>query len=148
MRRDGAFSVTDVTWISPCASRIGKIYTKSSWTKSVLVLFFLFRSLLLILAFCAFFVLPINSVLTLIPSVALLVALAPRLHKILGKGRLEGVRAGVVFYLKMLTLLAALGVQCALMAQIVSTTDYSYSSVLSTAFYILSLVSLLISYHD
>ncbi|KAG0056402.1 hypothetical protein BGZ83_005117 [Gryganskiella cystojenkinii] len=89
------------------------------------------------------------SVITLVPSVALLVFLSPRLHKILGKGRLEGVRAGVVFYLKMLTLLATVAVQCALMAQIVSSTGYTSSSVLSTALYIASLLgATLLHYYE
>ncbi|KAI1317459.1 hypothetical protein EDD11_008396 [Mortierella claussenii] len=66
-------------------------------------------------------------------------ALSPRLHKMLGKGRLEGVRPNAMFYLKMLLILVALAVQITLLAKIVVEEDYLSSSVLSTTLYLVSM---------
>ncbi|GJJ73138.1 hypothetical protein EMPS_05496 [Entomortierella parvispora] len=81
-----------------------------------------------------------DSVLTLIPSVVLLVALSPRIFTLAGKGRLEGVKASPVFYLKMLAIVAAMGVQAAIIAQIVSLDTYATSGVLSAALYLIALL--------
>ncbi|KAF8938179.1 hypothetical protein BGZ58_001414 [Dissophora ornata] len=70
---------------------------------------------------------------------ALLIFLAPRLNKVIGKGRLEGVHANAVFYLKMLLVVAAEAIQLALLVEIVSQDNYWSSSVLSTVIYLLAL---------
>ncbi|GJJ73167.1 hypothetical protein EMPS_05525 [Entomortierella parvispora] len=81
-----------------------------------------------------------DSVLTVIPNALLLIFLSPRIHKVLGKGRLEGVKAGPLFYFKMLILAAALGVQAAILAQTLSMDNYHSSLILSTVMYLLALI--------
>ncbi|KAG0053278.1 hypothetical protein BGZ83_001378 [Gryganskiella cystojenkinii] len=81
-----------------------------------------------------------DSILTVVPSALLLVFLSPRLHKILGKGQLEGVQIGPGFSFKMLTLLAAMGVQAAILAQTVSMDSYQSSGILSTTMYLLAML--------
>ena len=88
-----------------------------------------------------------ESVLTVVPSALLLIFLSPRIFKVLGKGRLEGVKAGPVFYFKMLTLIAALGVQAAILAKTVSMDNYHSSLILSTVMYLLALVRLNLPFH-
>ncbi|KAF9350371.1 hypothetical protein BGX26_011435 [Mortierella sp. AD094] len=82
-----------------------------------------------------------NSVITLIPSVALLILLSPRLLQVIGKGRLEGVRTSPVLYVKMLAILAAFAVQLALLIKIVTQAEgFQSSAVLSTVLYLLSIL--------
>ncbi|KAG0301037.1 hypothetical protein BGZ98_008669 [Dissophora globulifera] len=72
-------------------------------------------------------------------SAVLLIYFSPRLHTLLGKGRLIGVRPSFVFGLKMLLVLAAFAVQVALLVKIVSEADFRSSSVLSTVLYLVAL---------
>ncbi|KAG0196922.1 hypothetical protein BGX28_009619 [Mortierella sp. GBA30] len=81
------------------------------------------------------------SVLTLIPSTALLIALSPRLHAALGKGRLVGIKINAAFYLKMTLVVAAFAIQLGLLVKIVSEDGYRSSSLLSTTMYLVSLAS-------
>ncbi|KAF9957481.1 hypothetical protein BGZ70_009498 [Mortierella alpina] len=62
-----------------------------------------------------------------------------RLHKVAGKGRLVGVRANAVFYIKMLGVAAAIGIQLGLLIQTVSQDEYLSSSLLSTILYLVAL---------
>ncbi|KAG0031446.1 hypothetical protein BGZ81_001224 [Podila clonocystis] len=80
-----------------------------------------------------------DSILTLIPSVGLLIVLAPRIHTVVGKGRLDGVRWSVLLLLKLLAIAAAAGVQIGLLVQIIDK-DYSTSALLSTILYLISMV--------
>ncbi|KAG0260927.1 hypothetical protein BG011_001527 [Mortierella polycephala] len=81
-----------------------------------------------------------DSVLTLIPSVVLLIGLAPRLHKVIGKGRLKDAQANIAFYIKMLAVTAAFAIQLALLIKIVSEDGFRSSSLLSTVFYLAAVV--------
>lgn len=81
------------------------------------------------------------SVLALIPSIALLVVIVPRLHSVIGKGQLEGLRAGLLYRIKVAVVLGALAIQIALLVKFVALQNYTGSSILSTVLYIVSLVS-------
>ncbi|KAG0012875.1 hypothetical protein BGZ80_011457 [Entomortierella chlamydospora] len=80
-----------------------------------------------------------DSVLTLIPNVILLIFFSPRLHKVLGKGHLEGVKASASFYVKMLLVLASWAIQLAILIEIVAENNYRSSSLLSTIVYLVGL---------
>ncbi|KAF9114127.1 hypothetical protein BGX27_000106 [Mortierella sp. AM989] len=80
-----------------------------------------------------------DSVVTLLPNVILLVFLSPRIHKVLGKGRLDGVKASVPFVTKMLLVLTSVVIQVAILAKIVSESGYRSSSLLSTIVYLIGL---------
>ncbi|KAF9997458.1 hypothetical protein BGZ80_007654 [Entomortierella chlamydospora] len=82
-----------------------------------------------------------DSVLTLIPSVILLIFITPRINKVIGKGRLEGVKASPLFHLKMLLVLAAVGIQVAFLAELVSESNYLSSALLSTVLYLVGLIA-------
>lgn len=84
---------------------------------------------------------PFRSVLTLIPSVALLIVMVPRLHSVIGKGRLEGLRASFLYRIKTAVVLGALAIQIALLVKFLGLQSYTGSSILSTVLYIVSLVS-------
>ncbi|KAF8981755.1 hypothetical protein BGZ46_002323 [Entomortierella lignicola] len=64
----------------------------------------------------------------------------PRINKVVGKGHLEGVKASIWFYLKMLLILASVGIQVVLLAEIISQGYYS-SAVLSTVVYLVAIIS-------
>ncbi|KAF9182685.1 hypothetical protein BGZ51_004502 [Haplosporangium sp. Z 767] len=81
-----------------------------------------------------------DSVLTLIPSVALLIGLSPRLHKVIGKGRLKDLQVNTAFYIKMSAVAAAFAIQIALLIKIVSEDGYRSSSLLSTVVYLAAIV--------
>ncbi|KAF9434448.1 hypothetical protein BGZ76_008001 [Entomortierella beljakovae] len=81
-----------------------------------------------------------NSILTLVPNIVLLIFVTPRIYKVVSKGRLEGVKANIWFYLKMFLVLVSLGIQVALLAEIISQSYYS-SALLSTAVYMTGLIS-------
>lgn len=83
---------------------------------------------------------PFQSVLTLIPSVALLIVIVPRLHSVIGKGQLEGLRASLLYRIKVSIVLGALVVQIALLVKLVALQNYTGSSILSTVLYIVSMV--------
>jgi len=73
--------------------------------------------------------------------VALIIALAPRIHKVAGKGRLDGVSWSALFLLKLLTIVAAVGVQIGLLLLIVGEDSYRSSALLSAVIYLISMVS-------
>ncbi|KAF9018072.1 hypothetical protein BGZ52_004548, partial [Haplosporangium bisporale] len=81
-----------------------------------------------------------DSVLTLLPSVVLIIALAPRIHNVAGKGRLDGVSWNALFLLKMFVIVAALGVQIGLLLLILGEDSYRSSALLSTVMYLVSMV--------
>ncbi|KAG0347383.1 hypothetical protein BG004_007885 [Podila humilis] len=81
-----------------------------------------------------------DSVLTLIPSVTLLIVLAPRIHMVAGKGRLQGVGLSVPFLAKMAAILAAAGVQIGLLVHILRHDNYGSSSIASTVLYLVALL--------
>ncbi|KAG0014059.1 hypothetical protein BGZ80_010684 [Entomortierella chlamydospora] len=81
-----------------------------------------------------------DSVLTLIPNVILLVFLTPRIHKVVGKGRLEGIKAGALFHFKMLFVLASATIQLAILIKVVSESNYRSSALLSTILYLVGLI--------
>ncbi|ORX98599.1 P-loop containing nucleoside triphosphate hydrolase protein [Basidiobolus meristosporus CBS 931.73] len=82
----------------------------------------------------------LRSIITLIPSVVLLIILLPRLRYIIGKGHLEGVQTNTVLYAKFLAVFAAFSVQLALLIVIVTRIEgFQTSAVLSTVFYLLSI---------
>ncbi|KAG0098062.1 hypothetical protein BGZ93_001260, partial [Podila epicladia] len=81
-----------------------------------------------------------DSILTLLPSVGLLVVLAPRIHRVAGKGRLDGVSWSVPFLLKLLVIAAAAGVQIGLLVTILGANSYRSSALLSTALYLISII--------
>ncbi|KAI9233433.1 MAG: hypothetical protein BYD32DRAFT_465341 [Podila humilis] len=81
-----------------------------------------------------------DSVLTLLPSVVLIIALAPRIHNVAGKGRLDGVSWSALFLLKMFAIVAALGVQIGLLLLILGEDSYRSSALLSTVMYLVSMV--------
>ncbi|KAF9171716.1 hypothetical protein BGX21_006879 [Mortierella sp. AD011] len=80
-----------------------------------------------------------DSILTLIPNVILLVFFSPRLHKVIGKGHLEGVKATTSFYVKMLLVLASWAIQLVILIEIVAENNYRSSSLLSTIVYLVGL---------
>ncbi|KAF9079811.1 hypothetical protein BGX23_003136, partial [Mortierella sp. AD031] len=81
-----------------------------------------------------------NSVLTLIPSVALMIFLSPRLLTVVGKGHLEGVKATPVFVVKMVAVLASFAVQLGILIKVISDNDlYGSSSILSSGIYLAGL---------
>ncbi|KAF9349243.1 hypothetical protein BGX34_001909 [Mortierella sp. NVP85] len=80
-----------------------------------------------------------NSVLTLIPSAVLLILLSPRLHILLDKGRLNGVKVDAVFITKMVFVMAAFAIQVVLLLQIIAQKDYQSSTLLSTLIYLVAL---------
>lgn len=85
--------------------------------------------------------LTLASVVTLIPSVFLMIFITPRLLTVVGKGRLDGVKPTPVFLLKMFAVLAAFAVQLGILIKVISDSDlYGSSSILSTAIYLASLV--------
>ncbi|KAF9895544.1 hypothetical protein BX616_009448, partial [Lobosporangium transversale] len=75
-----------------------------------------------------------DSVLTVVPNITLLVVLSPRLHKVLGKGRLKGVKGTIAFYVKFLMVLTAIAIQIALLTKV--KDNYRPSSLLSTIIYL------------
>ncbi|KAG0330341.1 hypothetical protein BG000_011734 [Podila horticola] len=81
-----------------------------------------------------------DSILTLLPSVGLLIVLAPRIHTVAGKGRLDGVSWNVTLLLKLLAIAAASGVQIGLLVQVLGTDNYRSSALLSTVMYLISMV--------
>ncbi|KAF9099270.1 hypothetical protein BGX27_000627 [Mortierella sp. AM989] len=81
-----------------------------------------------------------DSILTLISNVILLVILTPRIHKVVGKGRLVGVQASALFYFKMLLVMASVAIQAAILVKIVSNSNYQSSALMSTILYLLGLV--------
>ncbi|KAG9067480.1 hypothetical protein KI688_012263 [Linnemannia hyalina] len=86
-----------------------------------------------------------NSVVTLIPSVFLMIFISPRLLTVVGKGRLEGVKVTPVFVVKMLTTLAAFAVQLGILIKVISDNDlYGGSSILSSAVYLAGLAGALL----
>ncbi|KAH7036509.1 hypothetical protein BKA57DRAFT_474957 [Linnemannia elongata] len=86
-----------------------------------------------------------NSVVTLIPSVFLMIFISPRLLTVVGKGRLEGVKVTPVFVVKMLTALAAFAVQLGILIKVISDNDlYGSSSILSSAAYLAGLAGALL----
>lgn len=89
-----------------------------------------------------------GSVVTLIPSVFLMIFLSPRLLTVVGKGRLEGVKATPVFVVKMLTALVAYAVQLGILSKVISDNDlYGSSSILSSAVYLAGLVRFSFFFH-
>ncbi|KAI7821503.1 hypothetical protein BC939DRAFT_504298 [Gamsiella multidivaricata] len=73
-------------------------------------------------------------------SACLLIFLSPRLHKVLGKGRLDGVKPNAIFYIKMLLVVAAFAIQLGLLIKIVSEDNYVSSSLLSVIVYLIALI--------
>ncbi|KAF9323833.1 hypothetical protein BG006_001111 [Podila minutissima] len=88
-----------------------------------------------------------ESVLSLIPSVALLIVIVPRLHSVIGKGQLEGLRAGLLYRIKVAVVLGALAIQIALLVKFVALQNYTGSSILSTVLYIVSLLGAIALHH-
>ncbi|KAG9321113.1 hypothetical protein KVV02_007342, partial [Mortierella alpina] len=80
-----------------------------------------------------------DSVLTLLPSIALLIAFSPRLYRVAGKGQLVGVKPNATFYFKMLAVVASIAIQLGLLIKLVSQDNYPSSSLLSTILYLTSL---------
>ena len=80
------------------------------------------------------------SVLTVVPSVLLLLGTAPRLFRLLQKGPLEGVKLGFWFFVKTAFAIIALALQIALLAVLVKR-DYPLSAILSSVLYGVSIVS-------
>ncbi|KAF9899079.1 Canalicular multispecific organic anion transporter 1, partial [Linnemannia zychae] len=79
--------------------------------------------------------------------VALMLFISPRLLKVVGKGRLEGVKATSVFRVKFVAVLAAFAVQLAILIKVSSSPDnvlYGSSSILSSAFYLAGLAGALL----
>ncbi|KAF9128235.1 hypothetical protein BGW39_005245, partial [Mortierella sp. 14UC] len=71
-----------------------------------------------------------------------MIFLSPRLLTVVGKGRLDGVQYTPVFYVKMLTVLAAFAVQLGILIKIISNNDlYGSSSILSTVVCLVGLAS-------
>lgn len=88
------------------------------------------------------------SILTLLPSVGLLVVLAPRIHRVAGKGRLDGVSWSALLLLKLLAIAAAAGVQIGLLVTILGANSYRSSALLSTSLYLTAMVSFIIVVHS
>ncbi|KAG9067481.1 hypothetical protein KI688_012264 [Linnemannia hyalina] len=83
-----------------------------------------------------------NSVVTLIPNVLLMIFISPRLLTVVGKGRLEGVKATPVFLFKVVAVLAAFVVQLGVLIKVISNSDlYGSSSILSTVIYLVGLAA-------
>ncbi|KAF9139210.1 Canalicular multispecific organic anion transporter 1, partial [Mortierella sp. GBA39] len=83
-----------------------------------------------------------NSVVTLIPNVLLMIFISPRLLTVVGKGRLEGVKATPVFLFKMVAVFAAFAVQLGVLIKVISNSDlYGSSSILSTVIYLVGLAA-------
>ncbi|KAG0053496.1 hypothetical protein BGZ83_000977 [Gryganskiella cystojenkinii] len=82
-----------------------------------------------------------DSIIIVVPSVVLLAALTPRLHIVLTKGRLQGVKTGLIFPLKMLLVLAGIGLQIGFLIELTKATSYPSSSLLSSVFYIVALLA-------
>lgn len=83
----------------------------------------------------------ITSVVTLIPSVFIMIFISPRLLTVIGKGRLDGVKVNPVFVLKMVTVIAAFAAHLGILIKLISDSDlYGSSSVLSTVVYLVGLV--------
>ncbi|KAF9959226.1 hypothetical protein BGZ72_010064 [Mortierella alpina] len=82
-----------------------------------------------------------DSVLTIVPSIVLLIAFSPRLHKVAGKGRLLNAKANATFYIKMLAVAAAIAIQLGLLIKTVQQEEYLSSSLLSTILYLVALAS-------
>ncbi|KAG0315351.1 Canalicular multispecific organic anion transporter 1, partial [Linnemannia gamsii] len=71
-----------------------------------------------------------------------MIFISPRLLTVIGKGRLEGVKATPVFVLKMAAVLAAFAVQLGILIKAISDIDlYGSSSILSTVVYLVGLVA-------
>ncbi|KAG0248925.1 hypothetical protein DFQ27_000519, partial [Actinomortierella ambigua] len=82
-----------------------------------------------------------NSVITVVPSAILLLGLAPRLHKVLSKGRLEDVSYTQVFVYKIIGVLVALVLQIVFLALMLRRDGYPESFILSSSMYIASIVA-------
>ncbi|KAF9120875.1 hypothetical protein BG015_005956, partial [Linnemannia schmuckeri] len=79
---------------------------------------------------------------TLIPSLFLMILVSPRLLTVIGKGRLEGVKATPVFLFKMVAVLAAFAIQLGILIKVISDTSlYGTSSILSTVVYLVGLAA-------
>lgn len=72
---------------------------------------------------------------------ALIIALAPRIHKVAAKGRLDGVSWSAPFLLKLFAIVAAAGVQIGLLLLILGEDNYRSSALLSAVMYLVSMVS-------
>ncbi|KAG0361088.1 hypothetical protein BG005_009196 [Podila minutissima] len=81
-----------------------------------------------------------DGILTLLPSVGLLVVLAPRIHRVAGKGRLDGVSWSALLLLKLLAIAAAAGVQIGLLVTILGANSYRSSALLSTSLYLTAMI--------
>ncbi|KAF8925522.1 Canalicular multispecific organic anion transporter 2, partial [Haplosporangium gracile] len=74
-----------------------------------------------------------------------MIFISPRLLTVVGKGRLDGVKATPVFTVKMLIVLAAFAVQLGILIKVFSDNDlYGSSSILSSAFYLTGLAGALV----
>ncbi|KAG0242470.1 hypothetical protein BGW41_004038 [Actinomortierella wolfii] len=82
-----------------------------------------------------------DSLLTLLPNVVLLIVLAPRLYKVLSKGRLEGVTFSAWFMVKMLSIALALALQIALLATVIQRPDYHSAAILSSVLYVVAILA-------
>lgn len=70
-----------------------------------------------------------------------MIFISPRLLTVVGKGRLEGVKATPVFLFKMVAVIAAFAVQLGILIKVISKSDlYGSSSILSTVLYLVGLV--------
>ncbi|KAG0228164.1 hypothetical protein BGW41_003534 [Actinomortierella wolfii] len=81
-----------------------------------------------------------NSVLTILPSGILLLGLAPRLFKVLSKGRLVGVRFTAWLAAKIFGALLALALQVAVLAVFSQRDNFPSSAILSSVLYIVSIL--------
>ncbi|KAF9159839.1 hypothetical protein DFQ26_006121 [Actinomortierella ambigua] len=88
-----------------------------------------------------------DSLLTILPSGLLLIVLAPRLYKVLSKGRLEGVSFTAWFSIKMACIVAALALQIALLAVVIQRPDYQTAAILSSVLYIVSISGALLLHY-
>ncbi|KAG9319523.1 hypothetical protein KVV02_003122 [Mortierella alpina] len=87
-----------------------------------------------------------DSVLTLAPSVLLLLGTTPRLFKLLRKGRLEGVRPSLAFFIKAALATVALSVQIALLVVFLQR-DAPSSALLSTVLSIVAMLAALLLHY-
>ncbi|KAF9584122.1 hypothetical protein BGW38_007500 [Lunasporangiospora selenospora] len=79
-------------------------------------------------------------VITLLPSLVLLLAISPRLYKVISKHRLEGVRINPAYAIKFALAIVALVIQITFLARLTSNEEYPSSTLIST---IISIVSML-----
>ncbi|KAF9170512.1 hypothetical protein BGX21_008621 [Mortierella sp. AD011] len=88
-----------------------------------------------------------DSVLLVLPSAVFLIAAFPRFFIVLSKGRLEGVISTPLFLAKTASVVAAFGLQVALLVVVIRNNSFASSAILSSVLYIVSILAAIVLHY-